>query len=247
MLSGGLLLLAIAGGAGGHAADGAADCLSCHRERDGRLVTAWMQSRHHRPELDCRSCHGATHDGGMAARARRNESCSGCHARESGGYLGSKHGVIALLEAERTDFSLPLREGNMRAPTCAYCHLHQGRHEVGGVSADREMARSLPCRDCHSPRFVETWFATGERMVEIGRMKVREAEGVVQQIVALGGEGAREAEEIQRAMVGEHFKNIRLGVGHQSPDEQWWHGHPALDGDLLRLKSLLGDLLRGVR
>jgi hypothetical protein len=30
----------------------------------------------------------------------------------------------------------------------------------------------------------------------------------------------------------------------QSPDYQWWHGQPALDGDLLRIKGAVGELYR---
>ncbi|MBF0283752.1 MAG: hypothetical protein HQL51_04765 [Magnetococcales bacterium] len=225
------------------------DCLSCHRERDAALVAAWEKSRHHGPGLDCRACHGGKHDGTMAARARRNDACIGCHPRENQSYALSKHGVIVTLEGERMDLSLPLREGNQRAPTCAYCHLHDGEHDPGaGIfplaplgrppapdDDARAESRAAPCRDCHSPRFVGTWFATGDRMVEIGRMKVREATAAV---------GDREAPEL-RAMLQRMgdgpLRNVRLGVGHQSPDHQWWHGHPALDGDLLRLKSRLSD------
>jgi len=41
-----------------------------------------------------------------------------------------------------------------------------------------------------------------------------------------------------------HLKNLYLGIGHQSPDYQWWHGQPALDGDLLRIKGAVGELYR---
>jgi hypothetical protein len=85
---------------------------------------------------------------------------------------------------------------------------------------------------------VATWFITGDRMVEIGRMKVREADSVVAKI------DSQQARNMFHRMQNEHLRNVRLGVGHQSPDDQWWHGHPALDSDLLHLKSLLGDLLR---
>ncbi|MBF0436824.1 MAG: hypothetical protein HQL77_15830 [Magnetococcales bacterium] len=104
--------------------------------------------------------------------------------------------------------------------------------------AARTEARAAPCRDCHSPRFVATWFATGDRMVEIGRMKVREAT----QAAALRDDP--ETRILLQRMRDEHLRNVRLGVGHQSPDEQWWHGHPAMDGDLLRIKSLAGSHLR---
>ena len=35
----------------------------------------------------------------------------------------------------------------------------------------------------------------------------------------------------------ELLRNLRLGAGHQSPDYQWWHGQPALDGDLIRIRN----------
>jgi hypothetical protein len=44
---------------------------------------------------------------------------------------------------------------------------------------------------------------------------------------------------------------VRLGAGHQSPDYQWWHGQPALDGDLIRLRAAVAqaerDLASGSR
>lgn len=39
-----------------------------------------------------------------------------------------------------------------------------------------------------------------------------------------------------------HLKNVCLGVGHQSPDYQWWHGQPALD--MPRIKGAVGELHR---
>ncbi|MEO5345765.1 MAG: hypothetical protein H7834_05225 [Magnetococcus sp. YQC-9] len=233
------------------------ECLSCHRDRDASLVNAWEKSRHATAGIACWACHGTEHRGSMAARSRRNEACTGCHQRESGSYTLSKHGVIITLEGGRLDFSLPLKEGNQRAPTCAYCHLHDGEHDAGvGIlplapmgrsptpdEATRIEARAAPCRDCHSPRFVDTWFITGERMVEIGRMKVREAATVLDAIEQRSADAGEKARAIFQRMSATHLGNVRLGVGHQSPDDQWWHGHPALDGDLLRLKSLQSDPL----
>jgi hypothetical protein len=37
---------------------------------------------------------------------------------------------------------------------------------------------------------------------------------------------------------------VRLGAGHQSPDYQWWHGQPALDGDLIRLRDGVAQATR---
>jgi len=44
--------------------------------------------------------------------------------------------------------------------------------------------------------------------------------------------------------MGHHLKNVRLGVGHQSPDYQWWHGQPALDGDLIRIRDRIAESRR---
>ncbi|MBF0109611.1 MAG: hypothetical protein HQL76_10585 [Magnetococcales bacterium] len=228
-----------------------ADCLSCHRERDTALVTVWEKSRHAQAGIACSACHGTEHQGSMAARSRRNETCIGCHPRESGSYTLSKHGVIVTLEGTRLDLTQPLKEGNQRAPTCPYCHFHDGAHDsAAGIlpldtlgdlpspnAAIRAEARATPCQDCHSPRFVATWFTTGDRMVAIGRMKVREAMQVATNL------DDPESKAILQRMIDDHLQNVRLGVGHQSPDDQWWHGHPALDGDLLRIKSLAGDHL----
>jgi len=211
------------------------DCIACHRERNPILIAEWEQSGHHRPALDCQTCHGTRHDGTMAAHSRRNEVCMACHARERQSYTLSKHGVIALMEGERMAYPPPSGNGEARAPTCAYCHMHRNTH--------RMTSTATPCQDCHSPRFVDTWFTSGRKMIAIGAMKVREAEAVVHRLVRERMEGAFKARRIHEIMTRDHLGRVRLGVGHQSPDDQWWHGQPALDGDLLRIKSILHDAL----
>ncbi|MEO5377308.1 MAG: hypothetical protein H7832_05935 [Magnetococcus sp. DMHC-6] len=194
---------------------------------------------------ECRGCHGGGHDGQMAARSRRTEACTGCHAREKESFVASKHGVIATLESERMDFSRPLREGNIRSPTCSYCHFHNGQHQITLPSTEaavRIAVRSTPCQDCHSPRFVKTWFISGERMIELGRMKQREIEAIGNEIVKMNSDRKQEVDIILKQM-NEHMYNLSLGVGHAFPEAQWWQGHASLDGDLLRIKSLLSEIL----
>ncbi|MBF0183167.1 MAG: hypothetical protein HQM06_02095 [Magnetococcales bacterium] len=228
------------------------DCGDCHRERDHTLWQAWQQSAHNLPDLDCRSCHGNSHNGQMAARARRDATCTTCHQRQASSYLLSKHGVIATLAEPENRYDQPLADGNYRAPGCAYCHMHRGNHQTGREilpllpregcaepTANQAERREEPCRDCHSPRLVTTWFQSGDRMVEIGRMKLREGAEVVARIATSEPAAMPQARALWQQMRDQHLANVRLGVGHQSPDDQWWHGHPALDGDLLRLKSLL--------
>ncbi|MBF0421439.1 MAG: hypothetical protein HQL73_00420 [Magnetococcales bacterium] len=232
-------------------------CPECHRQRDQDLVQDWERSPRHRPgRVDCSSCHGSIHDGAMAARARKNEVCLGCHPRESASYLISKHGVILTLAAEDGDYSRWLSDGNYRSPTCGYCHLPRGRHSLQwtsdpvaepsplmtAVGAPHREWRMALCQDCHSRRLVEDWFRIGTEGLAIAAMKVREGEAVLREIVRRDPFAALHGHVIRQRM-DRHLTNIRLGVGHQSPDGQWWRGQAALDGDLLRLKSLLSEVM----
>jgi hypothetical protein len=92
---------------------------------------------------------------------------------------------------------------------------------------------------------VETLRANGERMIEIGNMKQREALQLLTRARAQFPAAALAEMETHYQHLLQHLRNLRLGVAHQSPDYQWWHGHPALDGDLLRLKGAYDELLRG--
>ncbi|MFZ3174628.1 MAG: hypothetical protein WA146_07005, partial [Thiobacillus sp.] len=87
--------------------------------------------------------------------------------------------------------------------------------------------------------------ANGARMIEVGNMKQREALTLLTRARGEFPAAALAEMEAHYASLQKHLRNLRLGVAHQSPDYQWWHGHPALDGDLLRLKGTYDDLLRG--
>jgi hypothetical protein len=237
-----------------------AECLGCHASRDAKLIAAWRASSHARtaPKADCVACHGATHAESLA-RSRRDSACVTCHEKLKStvthSYATSKHATIVKLEADQWDWSRPLVPGNYRAPGCAYCHLHAGQHDTRlsvttwqpfqpEASSVREPVAArwqAICGECHAPRYVAEQAATGERMQKIARMKLREARTVL-----TGYQGALSAEdrhELDAWFTGMqvHGRNVRLGVGHQSPDYQWWHGQPALDGDLLRIKGFITE------
>lgn len=236
-----------------------AACIGCHAARDPGVVSAWRASAHggQSSPADCVACHGDRHEQ-AAPRARRDATCSACHGGDAGpvahSYATSKHGTLVRLEQE--DWTRPLTDANYRAPGCAYCHLHAGHHDVGaGVRvgnpiedtaiAERDRIQDTMrevCRECHSPRYVNRLFSNGERMLSIARMKVREAGALLKQAaVEFSAEELAPAQE-QMERMQQRLKNVLLGAGHQSPDYQWWHGQPALDGDLLRIKGMLDSL-----
>ncbi len=248
------------------APDGSFDnssCISCHEKHDNELVRAWRASVHgkDKPVADCVACHGDSHKG-AAVKARQDETCIDCHGdvREPTvhSYASSKHGLILKLEKKEWDWTQPLAQANYRTPGCAYCHMHSGEHNVSatvrGTDLLRENSKEIKsvqdatrrvCQDCHAPRYLSRLFENGERMLAIARMKVREAKDLLLQMreqytLEELDAAAKQYEKMQSV----HLKNVYLGIAHQSPDYQWWYGQPALDGDLLRIKGAISELIR---
>jgi len=227
-----LLVWALPSAAAELPGDGAltdAACIDCHAE----AARAWKSGAHGiADEAGCGACHGERHaDAGP--RSRRGEACIACHGGASGAaarsYVTSKHGIIATLEGPGWDWSKRLAKANYRAPTCAYCHMHDGAH---GQVLSPDLLETA-CADCHSTRYVDTLTVSGRRMLGIADLKISEAED------AAGADPDAEVGELLAAMRNRSLRNLRLGIAHQSPDYQWWFGQAALDGDLLRIKSAL--------
>jgi len=134
-------------------------------------VTACLQC--HSVASKCDSCH--TRHLFSAAEARRPEACITCHSGpphpDDETYFHSKHGQLYLAEGESWDWSKTLKKGNYPAPTCAYCHMDAGKHqvanksiwkfgikEVNPLTSGNEVKRKRwikLCADCHE----ENWSA----------------------------------------------------------------------------------------
>jgi hydroxylamine dehydrogenase len=128
-------------------------------------VTACLQC--HSVASKCDSCH--TRHKFSAAEARRPEACITCHSGpphpDDETFFHSKHGQLYLTQGETWDWSKPLRKGNYPAPTCAYCHMSDGKHQVADkaiwkfgiqqvnpLSSGNEVKRKQwiqLCGDCH--------------------------------------------------------------------------------------------------
>jgi len=103
----------------------------------------------------CGGCHRIGYDGGKcdschtrhlfsAAEARRPEACGTCHMGfdhpQWEMYSTSKHGMIYLQTAHKTNWDVPLKDWYReaataypdapRTPTCAFCHMPAGDHGV---------------------------------------------------------------------------------------------------------------------
>jgi hydroxylamine dehydrogenase len=97
-------------------------------------VAACLQC--HSVATKCDSCH--TRHRFSAAEARRPEACVTCHSGpphpDDDTYFASAHGQRYLADGAGWDWSKPLTKGNYSAPTCAYCHMRDGRHQVADKS-----------------------------------------------------------------------------------------------------------------
>ena len=212
------------------------ECVECHAARDPALVAQWRTGPH-ASTADCVACHSERHGGLPAARA--DAACTGCHdGAVAHSYATSKHGV--LVRIGRPDWMRPLQRGLHRAPGCAYCHLHDREHGDSMDAARGPAVREWVCSGCHAPRYVREQLDAGARLLEVAGLKVQEAE----QIAARHPMGGIASADLL-ASARRHARNVRLGAGHQSPDYQWWHGQPALDGDLIRLRDAVARASRG--
>jgi hypothetical protein len=212
-----------------------AQCLECHSVRDAALVAQWRAGPHGKT-ADCVACHGERH--GARPAARTDTACTRCHdGAVAHSYATSKHGV--LVRIGRPDWTQPLERGRHRAPGCAYCHLHDRDHGDTMDASRGPEVREWVCGGCHAPRFVREQLDAGERLTAIAELKVEEAE----QIAARHPAGPGALADLL-ASTRRHVRNVRLGAGHQSPDYQWWHGQPALDGDLIRLRDAVARATR---
>ncbi len=132
-------------------------------------VTACLQC--HSVASKCDSCH--TRHRFSAAEARRPEACITCHSGpphpDDETYFDSAHGKRYLAEGDNWDWSRPLTKGNYKTPTCAYCHMSDGKHqvadktiwkfglqEVNPRTSGNEVRRAqwvAVCSDCHEARW----------------------------------------------------------------------------------------------
>ncbi len=132
-------------------------------------VTPCLQC--HSVATKCDSCH--TRHRFSAAEARRPEACITCHTGpphpDDETYYLSAHGKRYLKDGSSWDWSKPLRKGNYPVPTCAYCHMRNGLHqvadktiwkfgleEVNPRTSGNEVRRRqwvAVCSDCHDAQW----------------------------------------------------------------------------------------------
>ena len=161
-------------------------------------VTACLQC--HSVATKCDSCH--TRHRFNAAEARRSEACITCHSGpphpDDESYFSSAHGQLYLAEGADWDWSKPLSKGHYKTPTCAYCHMHDGHHQVADKSIHKFGIREVNpatsenrikrqrwlvvCRDCHPPEKAKLWLQGLDQERRTTWKKLYKAEGLLKKL-----------------------------------------------------------------
>ncbi|HEX9625885.1 MAG TPA: multiheme c-type cytochrome [Acidiferrobacterales bacterium] len=185
----------------------------------------------HSVATKCDSCH--TRHRFSAAEARRPEACVTCHSGpphpDDETYFASAHGRRYLAEAAQQDWSKPLVKGNYVTPTCAYCHMHGGHHQVAdktiwkfglqevnpntSANALRRAAWVAVCSDCHEAK----WSAVQLKGLDLERKRawarLYRAEAVLKDLRAedLLHPGAKQRPPYPMDMMERFFPHARIG------------------------------------
>jgi hydroxylamine dehydrogenase len=192
-------------------------------------VAACLQC--HSVATKCDSCH--TRHRFSAAEARRPEACVTCHSGpphpDDDSYYASAHGKKYLTEAAKQDWSKPLAKGNYAAPTCAYCHMHEGRHQVADKTiwkfgllevtpntSGNEVRRAAwvkVCSDCHEARWSAEQLKGLDRERKQAWVKLYRAEHLLKDLRSdnLLHPGPRERPPYPMDAVEKFFPRARIG------------------------------------
>ena len=158
----------------------------------------------HSVATKCDSCH--TRHRFDPAEARRPEACITCHSGpphpDDETYFASAHGKLYLAEGDDWDWSKPLIKGNYKAPTCAYCHMDGGRHQVASKSLWKFGLREVNphtsknqvvrqswiklCSDCHEETKAGQWLSELDRERKHAWEKLYAAEKILKDLRAEG-------------------------------------------------------------
>ncbi len=163
-------------------------------------VAACLQC--HSVATKCDSCH--TRHRFDPAEARRPEACITCHSGpphpDDEAFFASAHGKLYQAEGSKWDWSKPLRKGNYPAPTCAYCHMRDGTHqvadksswkfglkEVNPLKSENKVKRRRwleVCTDCHNKTESEVWLRSLDRERKRAWQQLYAAEDVLKEVRA---------------------------------------------------------------
>ena len=165
-------------------------------------VAACLQC--HSVATKCDSCH--TRHRFSTAEARRPEACLTCHSGpphpDDETYFASAHGQRYLADGSAWDWSKSLKKDNYPVPTCAYCHMRNGNHQVADKAiwkfgllevnphkSENKVKRKrwiAVCADCHKEDEAAAWLRELDKERQNAWSVLDEAEDILRSVRADG-------------------------------------------------------------
>jgi hypothetical protein len=221
---------------------------------------------------ECQQCH-LRHEFGLE-QARKPETCNACHIGPDHPqweiYQESPHGISYATGGD--DWNWDVEAGratviDFPAPTCATCHMSAfgstgTTHDVGErltwylfapVSELRPDANSnrirmqTVCLECHSPNFVDEFYADADAATERVNEWVLESREIRQPLV---DNGLLTPEPFDQPIdfvffdLWHHWgRTAKFGAWMQGPDYSQWHGAYEVLKELAELSALVSETL----
>ena len=201
--------------------------------------TAGCTFCHTSSEERCSTCH-QRHQFSPAV-ARHSEQCKTCHwgkdHRDWEAYDIGLHGVVYQVnkwDPKQFDWTKKLADADYVGPTCQYCHMRGGHHNVQRFSTvytsmGMSMAdRGAPiwkekrdrwasvCDDCHSPRFAKENLQALDEACKDAGLKYRETFKVAEDLVK-DGVADPMPKDLCPDWAGQHVWSLKIGAYHDDP------------------------------
>ncbi|SJZ53475.1 multiheme c-type cytochrome [Selenihalanaerobacter shriftii] len=219
----------------------------------------------------CTACH--TSHKFSVEEARKPEACAQCHLGpdhpQKEIYNESKHGAIYAMEGDEWNWDAPAEElgvDDMRAPTCATCHISGfGETEVThNVSARLSWELERPhtdrtknwkvkreemqkvCTECHSTQWTKNHYKKLDETVKIYNEKFynpykKKYEQAKKDGVLKPGPFNDEVDWTFFEMWHHEGRRARMGAAMGGPDYVHWHGFYEIVQDVQKIDRLLDE------
>jgi hypothetical protein len=119
---------------------------------DAKIMSDWLATSHAKAGVNCSGCHGGTKDAAWTERPDQS-ACSQCHAAETKGFLGGKHGMRIAEKLPAMTPALaraPMKEdAHGKTLGCTSCHA---AHQF-----DTRTAAMEACMGCHADRHTQAY------------------------------------------------------------------------------------------
>lgn len=231
-----------------------------------------------RPNADgsvgkCATCH-LRHEFSLE-QARKPETCNACHIGPDHPqweiYQESPHGIAYATSGANWQWNAAagtLTVKDFPAPTCATCHFSGfgasgTTHDVGDRLAwylfaplserrpdwqDNKVRMQNVCRECHNQKFIDDFYAAGDKEVDAVNALVKQSDAIMQPLKdnkLLTDKPFDQSVEFTYFELWHHWgRTAKFGAWMQGPDYTQWHGAYEMEKALVDLREQVDGVMK---